>query len=150
MKNINELLEEFSLAFGKKTRTNGKEFWFLKDDAPEWMTDIVYKCHDSGEILPNDEIYSAIMDILDHLINYDLREEDNICEFIYEISPPTHYELKTWLLEFNDADTYTDEEYECHTNIMDALQCGHFKWIESLSWTIINGLQEREGALTAL
>jgi hypothetical protein len=55
--------EQFASAFEVRTRDDGSKFVALKDDAPEWASNIVYSAHDGA--MPCDWRYSKI-DMLAH------------------------------------------------------------------------------------
>lgn len=65
----NKMLEQFET----KGREGGGTFQTLKDAAPDWMTDVCREAHD--DFLPDDFIYSVIVDSLEALTNYDDESE---------------------------------------------------------------------------
>lgn len=60
---IQTLAKEVSSMFETKKRDNGKEFYCLKDGAPQWVTDMVYAAH--NDMMPDDHKYDFIVEALD-------------------------------------------------------------------------------------
>lgn len=65
------LAAQMSEAFEGSTRDNGDSFRKLRQDHPQWMTDVMHAAHMAGEFLPNDWIYSKAEDAIDHIANLD-------------------------------------------------------------------------------
>ena len=51
--------------FTTATRNDGVEFVKLAEDAPEWVSDMVFACHDGG--LPNDWTYEVVRNAVEWL-----------------------------------------------------------------------------------
>jgi hypothetical protein len=58
MSNLITVATEMAAAFETRTRDNGDTFRCLKDDAPEWMTDVCHAGH--GDMMPDDWRYRMI------------------------------------------------------------------------------------------
>jgi len=67
-----------------------------KDSAPEWVRDMCYEAHGSGDYLPDNYIYRWIVDALE--IIRECTTEDEAEERIHELEPfPYHKNLTLWL-----------------------------------------------------
>jgi len=89
-KTIQELAREALGYFVLKERPNGEAFWAVKDDAPQWVRDLCFKAHDSGEILPDDWRYRFVVESLETLSE---------CEDPYDVYIETYThsgELLNW------------------------------------------------------
>ena len=119
-----QLAAQLSAAFTVKTRTNGENFWCLKDDAPAWATGAVRACHDDGSELPNDWRYQFIVDAANTLA-----ESDDWDDLAWPEADVYNHDLIKWLGEFPNADWYCDESDFADYNsegkgIMDAIGYG--------------------------
>jgi hypothetical protein len=95
-------LASFALgAFTNKRRANGDNFLCLKDNAVDWVKDLVYKAH--GEMAPDDYKYGYVYDALDCIADgRDPSEFDNVGEM---------YDYPEYLAERIEADIYTHDLY---------------------------------------
>src|SRR3990172_7834533 len=53
-----------ALSFFKSVNRRSESIWRLKDGTPKWVRDLVFKAHESGQILPNDYRYAYIVESL--------------------------------------------------------------------------------------
>ena len=60
MPSVTELAGLLYDAFQMKTRANGESFVCLKDESPEWMTDVCREAHAGANMLPDDFRYALI------------------------------------------------------------------------------------------
>lgn len=139
---LNAQILEFQKAFGKVTRDDRSTFFILKDDSPEWMTEIIRACHDG--CMPCDIIYDGIVTILDSLINYDF-DAIELDDIIYEVSDDfiNNYNLWTWARDFSDSSQYIEEYREelCYTDtILNTLCQARRLWLQFIANTIISEL----------
>jgi hypothetical protein len=90
--------------FETNTRTStGKEFWCVKDGAPEWVEDMAMEAH--GGMGADDWRYTFIVEALDSLEDSDPDEID--------MEPDVYtYELTDWLGSRADRYSYCDEAME--------------------------------------
>ena len=61
---ISKKAKEALAYFEKANRTNGVEFWKVKDGAPQWVTDLCFSAHSEGAMLPDDWRYVFIVEAL--------------------------------------------------------------------------------------
>ena len=59
---LSTLAQEAHDALETRTRDDGERFTTTRDDAPEWVRDLVYRAH--GDFLPDDWRYERIHDAL--------------------------------------------------------------------------------------
>jgi hypothetical protein len=106
MTTVQDLAQEMSSAFERRKRDNGDTFVALKDDSPQWMTDVCHEAH--GDMFPDDWRYSFIEDAVDALAENEDQDEarDSIEAEIY-----TH-KLTSWLASRNDRYEYCDQALE--------------------------------------
>lgn len=116
---IETLAGEMSGAFEGAVRpSTGEEFRRLKDDAPEWMTDVCRQAHDKGEILPDDWRYRFIEEAVDALASHDSPDtaRDSLEPDIYTS------DLTGWLHSRNSRAWYLDEAAREYGQFRDGLQ----------------------------
>lgn len=89
--------------FVEKKRTNGDMFWFVADEAPEWVRDLCYVAHDFGSVMAEDWRYQFIVDALDAF------EECDDPDDVLPEAPHTVSEKTAWLASRNDRYDYVDE-----------------------------------------
>jgi len=61
---VSKKAKEALAYFEKANRTNGVEFWKVKDGAPQWVTDLCFSAHSEGAMLPDDWRYVFIVEAL--------------------------------------------------------------------------------------
>ena len=113
MKTVSELLNELAGNLETRTRNSGEKFVCLKDNSPDWMTDVMHKAH--GDRMPDDDVYSRIYDIVNHMsTGYDdIKTIDDAKEALMEIEPDIYTsELTAWLNSRNDNVYYLTEALE--------------------------------------
>ncbi len=65
MSSIEQDATEAARWFETATRTDDSRYVRIKDDAPEWVTDLAHEAH--GDMFPDDWRYQCISAVLDHL-----------------------------------------------------------------------------------
>ena len=102
---FSEKVEAFSQAFERKSRTDGSEYVVLRDGSPDWMANAIRSAHMGSS--PCDTVYAMCQRVVDHLAGYD---DADINDALYELEADTYtHDLKQWLLNASDADTYVEE-----------------------------------------
>ena len=61
---VSKKAKEALAYFEKAKRTNGVEFWKVKDGTPQWVTDLCFSAHSEGAMLPDDWRYVFIVEAL--------------------------------------------------------------------------------------
>ena len=102
---IQSLANEMSLRFEIGKRTNGEEFRKLRDDSPDWMTDVCRAAHNGGEMLPDDWRYEFIEDAVDLLA-----ECEDPGDAIERLEPNVYtHDLTAWLHSRGDRMGFVDD-----------------------------------------
>ena len=113
---VSKKAKEALAYFEKANRTNGVEFWKVKDGAPQWVTDLCFSAHSDGAMLPDDWRYVFIVEAL-----VALEEEIELEPDIYTS------ELCAWLASNVNRVGYVDDardEWGDVKSIVDELQLG--------------------------
>ena len=103
---IQELAEKYVAYAQRRTRDNGEKFWFFESE-DEDLRDLIFKSHDSGDVMPDDHRYAFIRDALLAIAEADeewLEDPD----FPYD-TDISNYEAAMWLASRNDRAAYVDE-----------------------------------------
>ena len=95
---VSKKAKEALAYFEKANRTNGVEFWKVKDGAPQWVTDLCFASHSEGAMLPDDWRYVFIVEAL-----VALEEEIDLEPDIYTS------ELCAWLASNVNRVGYVDD-----------------------------------------
>ena len=93
-------------SFETRERTSEKDkIWVKKENAEQWVYDLVYRAHGYGEMLPDDYRYEFIVQALDALCEHDTVDDarDSISPDIY------NQELLDWLGSRIDRHEIVDE-----------------------------------------
>lgn len=109
---------------GDIVKRDGVIVWRLKDGSPQWMTDVVYACHESGDMLPDDWRYDFINEVAgalaeEHWENVDVESD------VY------NHDLTQWIASRIDRAYYCDQAidelgYDPRASTMDRLSFGQY------------------------
>ena len=124
MKTISKKAEYFKSFFELKdvpeTRSATGKIWINKDHENQLVTDLCFSAHSNGEMLPDDFVYTQIVDALD--IFCECENEERARERIYEIEPDCYTsDLTEWLHSNNNRVYYLTQALE-EMGITDGLQ----------------------------
>lgn len=110
MTTIQELAGKLYDAFQTKTRDNGDTFVCLKDDQPEWMTDVIRAAHDNGQMMPDDFRYALIKEAAAAIWQADSNSDIDECadEFADGVDVYTS-SLCEWAASHGYRTAYCDE-----------------------------------------
>lgn len=115
-KTIQTLAAEMSGSFEGATRSNGEEFRKLREDAPEWMSNVCREAHDKAQMLPDDWRYHFIEQAVDAIADHGITDSDDA---LRSIEPDLYTgELTGWLSSRNSRVHFLDEALS---------HCGPFK-----------------------
>lgn len=92
--------------FHQHQRSENDTIWTLKDGRPQWVQDMAFAAHDSGDMLPDDWRYEFIVDALDAL-----EENEDPDDIALEADIHTS-DLCRWLGSRADRTGYCDEAME--------------------------------------
>ena len=106
------LARDVSRALVAGERDNTETGWsirVLRDDAPEWMRDVVRAGH--GDMMPDDWRYEMIEEVLDAIAELDDNADDNeVSDAVAGIEPSIHTSnLTRWLASHVARVGYVDE-----------------------------------------
>jgi len=136
------LIREMAEAFEERTRDDGTKFVALEKGSPQWMTDIIFKCHQDR--MPDDDIYSRISDILDTFSDVDSGDYDDYQDRISEIEPDMYTaDLTGWLASnINNVYYLTQalEEFDQRDGFS-ALAMAQKLYIDEIAYTLLNEIQ---------
>lgn len=115
---IQTLAAEMAAAFEQAERSNGDTFRKLKDDAPDWMSEVCRKAHDNGEMWADDWRYVFIEQAVDALAGH--ADADAARDGL----EPDAYtsQLTGWLDSRNSRVYYLGEVMEEYGSFKDGIQ----------------------------
>ena len=118
--------------------------WFLRDDSPQWVKDLVYTAHKSGEILPDDYRYRFAVQALEVIAD---QPEAGLepAELTCEIEPDVYNaDLIKWLGSHYIRAGYVNEAVQefgwPDEGIMTAIRWGQRLEIEEVFHLVANAL----------
>lgn len=108
---ISALAAEAYAALETRTRDDGERFTTSKDDAPEWVKDLVYTAH--GDFPPEDWRYDCIHSALSHIADSGADDADDLDDAAHEFADG-HVDVYTgarlqWLASNLDRPGYVDD-----------------------------------------
>lgn len=143
MQNIQDLAKEVLNSMTRKTRDNGESFYCLKDDAPDWMTELCRDAH--GRMLPDDHKFEFVNDAL-HAIA-DFEDEDEARE---SLEPDySNGSLTAWLASSNQRIGYVDDAVSNglvntdNFELSSALQAGQLEEKREVFESVLESLNNR-------
>ena len=138
---VRELAEE-ALGYFETLKNNPEDMltYRKKDDAPEWVNNMVYEAHNSGEYLPDDYRFRWLVDTLEAIAETD--NEDDATERINEIEPFAYYKDLTHWLDSNILRVhYLDDVVETYGAVKNVLAYAMKIEIEEVGFTVLGYLQ---------
>jgi hypothetical protein len=136
---VKALAEKLSNALISDSR-NGSEFIHLKDNSPQWMTEVIRTVH--GEKLPDDTTYAFISKCADAIAD---AEDAN--DAITSIEPDIYtHNLTAWLHSRADHVYYLTEVLE-ESEVKDGFQllsAAQQKQIQEIGFALISALENVE------
>jgi len=149
MTTIVELASQAYKALEIETRIDSKEFYKLKDSAPDWMTDLLRAAH--GGMMPNDWRYRFIHSALANIADADDESSrDGLLDCVSEWADGDlsiyNIDLIAWLESDLTRGDYVNEGMANSgkpDNIWQALRGGQYEEIYETYSLIIDFLAER-------
>lgn len=127
-----------ALSFFKSVNRRSESIWRLKDGTPKWVRDLVFKAHESGQILPNDYRYAYIVESL-RLIG----EGEEEPEFEADVYT---FDLFAWLASNIRRQYYCDEAIQNYGGELDSIvkiiAQGQIREKEEVHNLVLNFLRE--------
>ena len=98
-------------------------FYIRKDDAPEWVREIIKETHDNGDMLPDDYKYQFVVDALEALADSD--DVDNARSIMHDGVDITTSRLLHWVQSHGYRKAYADDHIqEFSPETLDAILMG--------------------------
>lgn len=147
MKTIQELAREGSAFLTTSTRPDGSTFYRLADNAPQWVSDLVYSAH--GDMMPDDYRYRWSAYALEAFSSYDDPETA-----IYEIEPePYNSQLLAWVSSNLIRIAFVDDAMDNgSSDLISALAAGQAAEMSEVYYSVLESLvtelEEMEAEVT--
>lgn len=111
---ISDLAREAYAALETRQRDDGETFTTTRDDAPAWVSDLVYAAH--GDFLPEDWRYDCIHSALSHIADAGADDADDLDDAAHEFADG-HVDVYTagrlqWLASNLNRPAYVDDAVE--------------------------------------
>lgn len=138
-------------AFEHKTRDNGDAFTCLKDDAPEWVHDLVREAH--GDMFPDDWRYAAIRSALGAIHDAEPSDLDDYASEWADSNVDTYNGSRAhWLASNLSRAGYVDEAVEDFGHheygVYGDIGLGQYRESEEIFQSIAQSLTERMGDIS--
>lgn len=140
MRTVQQLAEALDAALETRTRDNGESFVCLKDESPEWMTDVIQETGHACDCPELDTFYEAVQ-----LAASALASSDDPEQAIDEIEPDVYNrDLLTWLSASLDHINLVDEALENGASgIMEACQQAQAEQRRQVAQALLEALEEQ-------
>lgn len=109
MTTIRELASQLYDALETKRRDNGDLFVCLKNESPEWMTDLCRAAHDSGNMFPDDFRYSLIKEAAGAVHDAGDRDLDEVADEFADAVEVYTSALCAWAASHSYRSSYCDD-----------------------------------------
>lgn len=149
----NTLAELAGLAYGqfeRRTRDDDSAYVTLRDDAPEWLGDLVHEAH--GDLLPDDWRYESIRSALSHIHDCDYADADEAHDGASEFADgnvDTYNGARVeWLGSHLARGGYCDEAaeelgWDPSAGIYGLIGLGQYRESEEIYFSVVGSLGER-------
>lgn len=149
MHTYKEVICEFANSFVTDRRNDGKEFVKLADTCPEWVSEIVRKCH--GDMMPDDWRYHMIKTVAYEFCTRSCDNQDDCEELVGEIADDLIDVYNINLLEWLSSDL--DRAYYCNeaisegllstnADIFERIRMGQYKEYEEIAYLMLNAISD--------
>ena len=132
----------------QSTREDGSQFFALHEDAPDWMREALFACHDDEH--PNDWRFSTVKQLAESLSQYAYAEEarEHTAELADDMSTMSHYQLFMWYADCPSRASYVDQYKgdfgtEASEDVMSDLSLGYWYAIEQMLGILINHIEDQ-------
>lgn len=149
MTTLVQLAKQMQDRFKVVVRDDNSSIWVLKDDAPEWMTDVMYEVHDAGASLPNDTVYDLAHDCVNAIAELDEdADEEEATDAINEIEPEYRtWQLFLWAAEWSEYIDELGEEFggtmiKSSSDLFDMFRMAQMLHIEHIGGLLVEALKE--------
>jgi hypothetical protein len=142
---VQDLASEASGWFERATRPSGESFTRMKDDAPEWIGEMVHAAH--GDMLPDDWRYACIRAAVDHIADTSEADADACHEFADSYVDVYTSALTDWLDSHVNRPGYCDEAAEEYggepDGINQRIMLGQYAEASEVFYAVSEALLER-------
>ena len=160
---IKELIAQIYDSFEKDTRTDGKEFYKLKADAPHWLSNeyrFMNKMHEAlDDRLPDDWVYEATRDIALNLSDYGDDDStieyfrDKMSEIARDMVDVYNSDLTAWLAShlYNIAlvdEALEDFGFDKDSGIISAISIGQERAYERIGDALLSAVEAEDESPT--
>jgi hypothetical protein len=148
---FSELAQTASRQFTTKTRDDGGSFVVTRDDAPDWITDLVRHAH-GGDLLPDDWRYAAIRSAVDWIADRDFDSADEARDDDHAFADGevdhANRELTAWLASNGYRPGYCDEAREDglvseDDDLMTRIRVGQYRELTEVYGLVVDALAEQ-------
>ena len=140
-------LHVFAAAFESRTRDDGSVFWTTRDDAPEWVSDIVRDAHDGA--FPCDWRYDKISDLAHELGQVSDPDDIDATEWADRAADVYTGDLIRWLSIAGavDAVDMAADEWGMDTRgVLQSIMAGQCYMLHEIASGVLYALRERYDA----
>jgi hypothetical protein len=142
---VQDIASEASGWFKTATRPSGESFTRMKDDAPEWVGQMVHAAH--GDMLPDDWRYACIRAAVDHIADTSEADADACHEFADAYVDVYTSALTDWLGSHVNRPGYCDEAAEEYggepDGINQRIMLGQYAEASEVFYAVSEALLER-------
>lgn len=147
------VMKEFAGAFVTDKRNDGKTFYKLSDNAPEWLkgSDVMFTIHSAlDDRLPDDWVYEATASITSAFVDHESESADDARETAHEVADGLvdvyNADRIQWLAQHLNNASIVDEacrELGCaaDTDIVDRIGTGQYYAYERLANAVIEAVE---------
>jgi hypothetical protein len=132
----------------KNTRDDGSHFYALRAEAPHWMREVLFACHDDEH--PNDWRYSTVEQLAERLSLYAYAEEarEHTAELADDMSTMSHHQLFMWYADCPSRASYVDQYKsdfgtEASEDVMADLSLGYWYATEQMLGILIGKIEDQ-------
>ena len=138
--------EAYDMFETRERRDSGESYTTLKDEAPEWLRDLVHEAH--GDMLPDDWRYETVQDALGWIHDNDADEDADAHEFADQAVDTYTGSRLAWLSSHLNRPNYVDEavsEFGAATDfsVVDAIGQGQYMEALEVFGSVVDSLRER-------
>ena len=142
---IRDLATQAYQAIERATREDGTEYTRKREDAPEWVAEIIHDAHDG--LMPDDWRYECIREAFGHIADYTGHTED-LDEAGHEFADAAdvyNSDLLKWVASNHNRAAYVDEavaEFGEARDFFHSLRMGQYQERAEVFASVLQGLRE--------
>lgn len=134
----------FAAAFEPRTRNDGSTFWTTRDDAPEWVSDIVRDAHAGA--LPCDWRYDKIADLAHDLRDVSDPDDFDVMEWADRATDVYTSDLLAWMGLAYAVDAVDDAAVEWGMDtkgVIEQIMAGQCYMLAEIAGVVLSALSDR-------